>query len=163
MCFPLPVILSTGTVLLCMAMNYNQICYSDFRRRNLVSLSVKQNLLPCLLTSPVCFLLQDVWLRGEADGQRYGERVSPVCRDGPRAASCGHCQLYQQSHAGTTATQMREQENLKTLDCWGSGGDVKMILTCVLMKCVCVYLHFCLHLYRWHHCAWLYDCFYNRI
>lgn len=70
----------------------------------------------CLLTYRVTFRLQDVRLRGKADRQCNGERLSPVCRGGPRAASCGHCQLYQQSHAWTSATQMRALKNLKTLD-----------------------------------------------
>ena len=58
---------------------------------------------------------------------------------------------------------MREQD--KTVDRWGSEGDVNMILTRFLlffMKCVCVCRHFCLHLYRWYNCARLHDCFYNR-
>lgn len=106
------------TVQLCMAINHKQICYWLLQTK----FSVRYYLLSCILTSHVSLLLQDVWLCGEADGQCYRERVSPVCRDGPRAASCSHCQLYQQSHAGTTDTQMREQENLTTLDYLGIWG-----------------------------------------
>ena len=112
-------------------MAVNQMCC--FLRQNWVSVSVTLFHLSRLL------LLQDVWLRGEAYGQRHRERVSPVCRDGPRAAGCGHRQLYQQSHVGTTAAQMRELENLK-LDYWGSGGEM---LIWFLMKCVSVWLHLC--------------------
>lgn len=103
-------------MLLCMAINHNQICHPDLLRQNLICFFVRYSLFSCLLISHLTFLLQDVWLCGEADGQCYRERVSPVCRDGPRAASCGHCQLYQQSHAWTSATQMRELENLKMFD-----------------------------------------------
>lgn len=69
------------------------------------------------------FLVQDVWLCGEADRQRHRERVSPVRRDGPRAASSGHCQLYQQSHAGTSATQMSEQATFEHFGPLGILGD----------------------------------------
>lgn len=117
------------------------MCYSAWQLITsllwLLEFVLVSNICPCIFWPLMCpFLLQDVWLCGEADRQCDRERVSPVCRDGPRAASCGHRQLYQQSHAGTAATQMREQD--KTVDCWGSGGDVNMILTRFLffMKCV---------------------------
>lgn len=81
-----------------------------------VCFCVSYFLFSCLLTHCVTFRLQDVRLRGKTDRQCNRERLSLVCRGGPRAASCGHCQLYQQSHAWTTASQMRALKNLKTFD-----------------------------------------------
>lgn len=79
---------------LCMALNHP-------------SLNLLRQNLQLFLIFWAHFLPQDVWLRGAAGGQHHGERVSPVCRDGPRAARCGHRQLHQQSHAGASAAQMR--------------------------------------------------------
>lgn len=93
-----------------MAINHNQICSSDcLVKIEFLSVSVIIHS-PSVLTDLISFLLQDVWLCGQADRQCYRKRVSLVCRDGPRAASCGNCQFYQQSDAGTTVSQMRKQQ-----------------------------------------------------
>lgn len=108
--FPLSVTIPAGTMCF-FAWQLITIGFATrFSKENWLSLSVKWGLL-FLLTSCVCPLVQDVWLCGETDRHCYRECVSPVCRDGPRATSCSNRQLYQQSHAGTTATEMRKTEN----------------------------------------------------
>ena len=102
-----------------MAITHNKVMFYSG-----VSLSVKYLLLSSVWLLLSGFSLQDVRLCGQADGQFHGKRLSPVCRDGPRAASRRHRQLYQQSHAGTAAAEMRE---LKNLTSWTSG-DVGEIL-----------------------------------
>lgn len=105
-------------VLHCMAVNHKQICSSDFLVE--IALLSELNIIrsPSHLTYLISFLLQDVWLCGQADRQCYRKHVSPVYRDGPWAASRGNCQFHQQSDVRTTATQMRNKEILKL---WISG------------------------------------------
>lgn len=111
-------------VLICMAGNPKQICSSDFLATFLFLFSMKQGFWPFLVS-----FVQGVWLRGQAAGQCYRKRVSPVCRDGPWSASSGNCEFHQQSDAGTTVTQMRNQWHLEALDQWKSRRPISMTLT----------------------------------
>lgn len=54
--------------------------------------------------------------------------------------------------------QLRRWDNWGIWKVWTSG-DLGEMLIWILTKRA--WLHLCLHLYRWHHCARLYDCFYS--